>query len=297
MRFATGAAMLAAAVYSPVAAQTQNDRDVIIAAVQQTFDAMRARDTAAFRAVMHPSARIVITGTAPNGTVRIAPIEIDAFVQNIARSTGTIEERFYEPEVRIRNDLATVWTRYEFFVNGNFDHCGFDSFQFAKIGGAWKIIQIADTQRREAARCGRGAGSTPITAPQPDRADTTEVIATLRQLFDAMAARDTAAVKRVMHPSARTSQTDGERFGSASADELVRTIAGLQASPRERFVNPEVRMHDNLATIWTWYDFHLGEQFTHCGYDAVQLVRVDDGWKILHISNNRQTRCEAGGAG
>lgn len=291
MRIPVSVALLAAFAF-PTLAAAQDDREQIIAAVRRTFDAMHAKDTASFRAVFHPSARIVITGTGPNGEVRANPVSIDAFVQNIARLTQTVEERFYEPEVRIDGNLATVWTRYAFYASDNFSHCGFDSFQMAKLNGSWKVVQIADTQRRDAARCGHGEGSTPITAPAPTAADSAAVLAAMQKFFDALGARDTVAMKDVLHPAARTSVVGGEVLRAASMSESMTAIANQPANPSERAVKPEIRIHDNLATIWTWYDFHHGEQFSHCGYDAFQLVRGDSSWKILHISYTvRRTGC------
>jgi predicted metal-dependent phosphoesterase TrpH len=42
-----------------------------------------------------------------------------------------------------------VWTAYDFHVNSRFSHCGYDSFQLTRTAAGWKIIAIADTQRRE----------------------------------------------------------------------------------------------------------------------------------------------------
>ena len=80
---------------------------------------------------------------------------------------------------------------------------------------------------------------------------------------------------------------------TSAAAEWIGQIASAQGELRERMYDPEVRISDNLATIWTYYDFHRGAQFSHCGVDAVQLVRTADGWKIAHIAYTvRRTQCE-----
>lgn len=51
--------------------------------------------------------------------------------------------------MRIDGSVAQLWAYYTFHLNGKFSHCGFDAFMLRKIGGTWKITQLADTQRRE----------------------------------------------------------------------------------------------------------------------------------------------------
>jgi hypothetical protein len=42
-----------------------------------------------------------------------------------------------------------VWTPYAFYYDGNFSHCGVDSFQLARTAEGWKVVQIADTRRTQ----------------------------------------------------------------------------------------------------------------------------------------------------
>ena len=55
--------------------------------------------------------------------------------------------RIWDPEVRIDGDLAQVWAYYTFHRNGAFSHCGVDAFMLLKVGGEWKITQLADSRR------------------------------------------------------------------------------------------------------------------------------------------------------
>jgi hypothetical protein len=42
-----------------------------------------------------------------------------------------------------------VWADYKFFRGATLSHCGVDHFLLVKEGGSWKIIELADTRRRE----------------------------------------------------------------------------------------------------------------------------------------------------
>jgi hypothetical protein len=36
---------------------------------------------------------------------------------------------------------------FQFYLNGQKRHCGIDALQLAKVGGEWKVTQLADTRR------------------------------------------------------------------------------------------------------------------------------------------------------
>jgi hypothetical protein len=108
-------------------------------------------------------------------------------------------------------------------------------------------------------------------APQSASFDREEVIATVQKLFDAMAARDVEAARKVMVPEGRLFSTN---------EEFIDGLGRTQQKFLERMWNPEVRVHGAIATLWADYDSHLDGKFSHCGIDAFDLVRTADGWKI-----------------
>ena len=58
-----------------------------------------------------------------------------------------------------------------------------------------------------------------------------------------------------------------------------------RAAWTERAFNPQVRVSGTLATVWAEYDFHFGQAFSHCGVDAVQLLKTAQGWRIMSIAD------------
>jgi len=140
---------LAALVRPAPAAGQQADAEQVLAVVRQLFDAMRTKDTVALRGTLQAEARLMSAGRdqAGNPVVRADPI--DGFIQSVGSATRHLDEKIWDPEIRIDGNLATVWTWYAFYVDGTFSHCGVDAFQLARTADGWKIIQIADTRRRE----------------------------------------------------------------------------------------------------------------------------------------------------
>jgi ketosteroid isomerase-like protein len=137
-----------AALLGPASTLAQQlAQDEVVAVVHRFFDGMRAKDTTALRALIHPSARLLGTGPNREGQLRVEETAMDRFFQMVGSAPGTLDEKIWDPEVRIDGDLATVWTPYAFYFDGNFSHCGVDAFQLARTAEGWRIVQIADTRR------------------------------------------------------------------------------------------------------------------------------------------------------
>jgi hypothetical protein len=118
----------------------------VLATVQHLFDAMRAKDTAAFRAVFEPGARLTGMRTRPSGEVVLQSLPWEQFAMRSLNDTrGEWLERAWSAEVRVHGTLATVWAEYDFHLGGKATHCGVDAVQLLKTGGEWKIVAIADT--------------------------------------------------------------------------------------------------------------------------------------------------------
>lgn len=259
--------------------------------VKRLFDAMRLQDTAAMRANFHPDMRLVFQGRDAQGNYRVGAVPVERWLGGIKSAPAKTDERLFDIEQRVDGPMATVWTRYEFWLGENFSHCGYDAFQLIQMQGEWKIIAGADTQRRDPAACGRG--TVPVPAPKLTAADTAAVLAPIQKLFDAMRTRDTTAARSVFIEQARLlAHTANPQH--RTVNDFLGQISRPGADLRERILKPtEVRIDDNLATVWTFYDFHVGEQFSHCGIDYAQLVKTPDGWKIAQLSwTTRREGCE-----
>ncbi len=131
----------------PLAAQSDHEKDVLnVIAVM--FEGLAQRDTTKMRTTLEPGARLVQTFSL-EGQPEYRVVSMSDFLSNIGNQEGpAIEERYRDADVRIHDNLATVWISYTFYVNEDISHCGEDTFQLARTAEGWKIIAIADTQRR-----------------------------------------------------------------------------------------------------------------------------------------------------
>ena len=140
-----GAALLLAGA---ARAQSQEQREVL-AVVQQLFDGMRARDTAKMCATLHPQARMVSPGMR-DGVATVSLDSPDRWLAGVAgASTGPFDERLRNPIVHVDGALASVWTEYTFYLGERMNHCGVDTFHLVRTAEGWRIIDLADTRRKE----------------------------------------------------------------------------------------------------------------------------------------------------
>ncbi len=143
-------------------ARAQSPESAVIAAVQQLFDAMAARDTAAARAVLMPEGLFFAVLTDEGeGTVSATP-HTD-FLARLGTAQERWLERMWEPQVLIHGPLAVVWTRYDFYRGDTFSHCGMDAFNLIRTAEGWKIASAAYTVERD------GCPPSPLGPPTPHR--------------------------------------------------------------------------------------------------------------------------------
>jgi len=130
-----------------VAAAQQPEREVM-AVVQQLFDGMKSHDTVKMRAVLHPQARLVSAGVkdgAPTASVE----STDGWLAAVSRGVEPFDERLRNPVVKVDGGLASVWAEYNFYVGTRFSHCGVDTFHLVRTAEGWRIVDLADTRRKD----------------------------------------------------------------------------------------------------------------------------------------------------
>jgi hypothetical protein len=54
-----------------------------------------------------------------------------------------IVERGFDPTVLVSGPLATVWYPYDFYLNGDWSHCGVDVFVLGLTENGWRILSMA----------------------------------------------------------------------------------------------------------------------------------------------------------
>ncbi|MDP5138985.1 MAG: hypothetical protein NWP83_00775, partial [Spirosomaceae bacterium] len=61
----------------------------------------------------------------------------------------------------------------------------------------------------------------------------------------------------------------------------------------ERLSGYDIKIDGDMATVWTPYSFFVNNNVSHCGVNAFTLIRQNDSWKILSITDTRRkTDCK-----
>lgn len=144
------ATLLAAAIHAPAAAQANSaEGKAALAVVNRLFDAMRAGDSAAARAVFHPKAQFA-TAAVKDGAPLVNFEQMEPFLRAVGTPHQEVwDERLSNIVVHVDGPLAVVWTDYAFYLGDKFSHCGVDALQLARTGDTWQIVSIIDTRRKQ----------------------------------------------------------------------------------------------------------------------------------------------------
>lgn len=126
-----------------------------------------------------------------------------------------------------------------------------------------------------------------------------EVEAVIKKMFDGMRAKDPEAIAAAFSKDAIMQtvivKPEGNEVGSNSVEDFVKRIAAASPDTHldERILAYHIRVDDIMASVWTPYRFYVSGNFSHCGVNSFQLVKMAEGWKIVYIIDTRRKEpCE-----
>lgn len=122
----------AAAQDAPTPATAEGE---VLAVVEASLERISAEDMAGFADLMADGAIVAAVG--PRGlTVRTRAEERAATVD------ADYVERGFDAEVRVSGPVAMVWLPYDFYLDGEWSHCGVDIFTLARGDDGWRIVSV-----------------------------------------------------------------------------------------------------------------------------------------------------------
>lgn len=126
--------------------------------------------------------------------------------------------------------------------------------------------------------------------------DRDAVLKVVQIFFDSMTARDADGARKILVPEGRFYAMDMRKPKSDpqsfSNEEYFTRLEKSKYTSRERIWNPEVRVHGLIATVWAAYDLWVDGKYSHCGVDAFDLIKTDEGWKIAGGAFTMEAKCE-----
>lgn len=139
-----------AQIIDSVALFKANDTVQIKYCIQRFFEGLEGQDTVKLKEAMYSelSLKTIIENIAEKKE-RFVVESREELIQIVAKKrTVTLDEKLLSMHIFIDGRLASVWTPYEFYINGQPSHRGANSFQLVKTNKGWQIFSIVDTRHR-----------------------------------------------------------------------------------------------------------------------------------------------------
>jgi hypothetical protein len=124
--------------------------------------------------------------------------------------------------------------------------------------------------------------------------DEQAVLAPVTALFDGMAKRDAAAMKKpLLAGGTMVLMRDGKPAQMTFEAFTERVARPGTTQIEERIHDPLVRIDNDLAVVWAPFEFLVDGKVDHCGTDLFNLVRTEGKWLIANIADTSRNNCSA----
>lgn len=132
-----------------ISSKAQTAEDSVKAVVTNLFTAMIKSDTTLLKSCFADSMVLQTIARSKSGGAEVKSETAATFVKSISSlKPGSADEQITFGTVLIDGPLALVWTPYKFYFNGQFSHCGVNSFHLVRFKDGWRIQYLIDTRRR-----------------------------------------------------------------------------------------------------------------------------------------------------
>ena len=134
-----------------IIAQQNTAQDEVKRTVETFFEGFHKGDTTLMKSVMVDKFTTQTAYKNKEGEDILVTEESSKLINAIANKPADQkwDERLLDFKIQVDGNMANAWTPYEFWYNGEFSHCGVNSFQLFNDNGQWKIIYLIDTRRKK----------------------------------------------------------------------------------------------------------------------------------------------------
>ena len=128
------------------------------------------------------------------------------------------------------------------------------------------------------------------------KAQSDEVIIkeTIMTMFNGMRKGDSTMVRSAFADKAILQTINKARTGKAVVlDAGLKGFLNAVGTPHDQIWDEKIEFRNilidgDLASVWTPYEFYLGDNFSHCGVNSFQLFKGENGWKIIYLVDTRR---------
>lgn len=118
----------------------------VVAVVGAFLKAISERDGAMMEALSLPDGSVHAVVLGDDGSLRrISTRSLADDAARIPADPDPLLERMWDPVPMVHGRLATVWAPYDFWVDGEWSHCGVDAFTLVETDAGWRVSSISYT--------------------------------------------------------------------------------------------------------------------------------------------------------
>ena len=135
--------------HDPEPSYSEEEKEVL-AVVLELFEGYRNRDATRVGATLSADGNMQRVTIKDGKSIVTPSSSLAGFVKYVASGlTQKHDEPLWDTKVHVDGDLASVWTKYAFYLEGKFHHCGSENFLLHKENDEWKIFHLVDTSQTE----------------------------------------------------------------------------------------------------------------------------------------------------
>ena len=125
-----------------------NEKDKILETVNKFLLVLETGDTALAKEILvDEGSNFSIREDGESYKVRFT--DYKTLIENLPKTKDKYREVISDPKILVHKNIAVLWAKYNFFIDGKFSHCGVDSFSLIKSEGKWKIASIIYTVEKK----------------------------------------------------------------------------------------------------------------------------------------------------
>ena len=128
---------LGAAMTLGAQSATAGDKEEILGSIEKFFIAMENKDTDTIRGIMLPESDTFAVRDGSDAPYRMSTL--DQYANGLANAKARIQERIVDPDMKISGRLAYVWAFFQLYVDGDYNNCGMNLFNFIKTADGWRM--------------------------------------------------------------------------------------------------------------------------------------------------------------
>ena len=140
--------IVSALLISVAAPAAPVEERAVLAAVDAFFEAVRRKDRSALDKIVIADGLATAVRLKDGQPNQVVSWHWNTYFENALAAPTALQEKLFNPEVRVERDLATVWARYELLIDDKFSHCGVDHFDMIRRDGQWRVYNLTWTNQK-----------------------------------------------------------------------------------------------------------------------------------------------------